>query len=431
MEVSTGLAGPALGLGVGDSADAGGGSGQFANPLPQDRLVRKEVSLGVVREIVPPQNHIGLSLIAPFLPVETDEVVFQYILGSSTGLAPARADDAESELYQQDDVFGNEGRASVIDWAVKNVYKPSDVERYRQWLLIQQQIRDTQALNLTVGSATEGFQQKLARDTARRRGMLDNRIESLIIGALPTGVLAYNDGRIKFSVDFGRPAQQNLVPGATMNSTAAGNATMKASSWIKSDGTGDPVADILAIQNWAYDTYGVRLTRAIASRKILNQMWASQKFQALTGMVFPGTAATGATPIDPAYLIDGWSPLAAQRKIEAITGVTFIEYDAVYRTRAVGSTTTVNNRFLPQGVVVFLPDEQDIAAFDDTDIGFAKTLTSPHPAGNWSSGFYEWEKNHGVDPWRYDAGTGIKAFPVFLHMELTFTYTFPALDGTA
>jgi hypothetical protein len=95
----------------------------------------------------------------------------------------------------------------------------------------------------------------------------------------------------------------------------------------------------------------------------------------------------------------------------------------VYRTRAVGSQTVVNNRFLPQNKVILLPDEGDIEQFDDTDIGFAKTLTSPHPAGNWTSGFYEWENEYGVDPWGYDVGTGIKAFPVFLHMDLTFTYT--------
>jgi hypothetical protein len=65
----------------------------------------------------------------------------------------------------------------------------------------------------------------------------------------------------------------------------------------------------------------------------------------------------------------------------------------------------------------------DIAEFDDTQIGFAKTLTSPHPAGNWSSGFYEWEKDYGNDPWGYDVGTGIKAFPIFLHMDLTVSYT--------
>jgi len=60
--------------------------------LSQDRLVRKEVSLGTIREkLLWPQTHIGLS-IAPFLDVATDDVIFDYIKGGlSDGLAPARA----------------------------------------------------------------------------------------------------------------------------------------------------------------------------------------------------------------------------------------------------------------------------------------------------------------------------------------------------
>jgi hypothetical protein len=53
-------------------------------------------------------------------------------------------------------------------------------------------------------------------------------------------------------------------------------------------------------------------------------------------------------------------------------------------------------------------------------LGFGKTLTSPHPEGNWQSGFYEWERET-EDPWGTDRGTGIKAFPVFPYMQYTFT----------
>jgi hypothetical protein len=417
--------GPQFGLGHG----VAGGS-QFATPIPQDRLVRKEVSLGVIREIVLPQNHIGLSLIAPFLEVPTDDVIFQYALGMSDGLVPARAEDAESELSQKDDIFELEGRASVIDWAVKDHYSASDVSRYREWLLIQQQLRDTSNLPLTAQSATEDWQARLARDTLRRRRKIDNRMEWLIMNALSTGAIAYNDGRINFTVDFQRPAQQNMVMGSTLIDPAgnAANITLNSSSWIKSDGTGDPIGDIINLQNWFYDTYGIRLNRAIASRRLLSQIWNSAKFTARTGLVAAGSPLS--SPIDPKYLLDGWSPSAAQAIIENATGLTFIEYDAVYRTRSVGATVTTNNRFLPQNKVIFLPSEDDIAQFDDTQIGFAKTLTSPHPAGNWTSGYYEWEKDFGVDPWGMDVGTGIKAFPVFLHMDLTATYTISVLDGS-
>src|ERR1700755_154231 len=114
-----------------------GGSGQHSTPIAQDRLIRKEVSLGLIREIVPPETHIGLQLF-PFLPVETDDVIFNYAQGMVDGLAPARAEDAEAELAQADDTFLSEGRASVIDWSVKSHYTASDVSRYREWLTIME-----------------------------------------------------------------------------------------------------------------------------------------------------------------------------------------------------------------------------------------------------------------------------------------------------
>lgn len=423
--MNAGLVGSAL---AGNSAGQPFPNSSFASPIGQDRLVRKEVALGVIKDIVPPQNHIGLSLIAPFLEVATDDVIFQYAQGYTDGLVPARAEDAESELSQKDDTFLTEGRASLMDWAVKDHYTASDVNRYREWLIIQENLRDGLSLPLTANSATEGFLQKVARDTARRRRKIDNRMEWLIMTALETAGIAYNDGKVKFSVDFGRPTTQNIGPGSTLvDPTGAGNpnVTMAAASPIKSDGTGDPIGDFLNIQNWMYEVYGVRINRAIASRRFLSNLWASSKFSARTGLL--GGVAAG---VDLKYLIDGWSPDAARALITAATGIDFIEYDSVYRTRPVGSNTVTNNRFLSQNKVIFLPDDADLAEFDDTEIGFAKTLTSPHPAGNWTAGYYEWEHDYGMDPWGHDFGAGIKAFPIFLHMDKTIVYTMSALDGT-
>lgn len=392
----------------------GGGRGQFATPIGQDRLIRKEVSLGLIREIVPPQQHLGLQLV-PFLEVPTDDVIFQYALGMVDGLAPARAEDAESELAQKDDIIPSEGRASVIDWAIKDHYSASDISRYREWLSIQELVRDSQTVPLTVNSMTADWQAKLTRDAMRRRRKLDNRIEWLIMSALSTGSVAYNDGKIKFTVNWGRPAAQQIATGAA--NIGGSSAYPIGATWTSS--TSDPIADITSIQQYIFDTYGVRITRALVSRKILNNILNSSKFVARTGLVVGGTPTS---PIDPRYLIDGWGPTAAQAIVEQQTGLTFIEYDAVYRTRSVGSTTAVNNRFMPENRIVFLPDEADITEFDDTDLGFGKVLTSPHPAGMWTPGFYEWEHEYGQDPWGYDVGTGIKAFPVFPHMDLTFAY---------
>lgn len=372
-------------------------------PFPQqDRLVRKEVALGTIREMTPPLQHLGLSLLAPFLQVASDDVIFDYAKGLTDGLAPARAEDAESELAQKDLLFGGTGRAAVIDWALKDHYTASDVSRYRESLIVQSRLGvNSVALPLTIDNVVNDFRTKVAREDALRRRKLDNRIEWLIMQAMSTGGITYNDGKIKFTVDFVRPAgQQDQAPAGGLWSLT----------------TSDPIKDILAVQDLMYDTYGVRMTRAITSRKVLNNIMNSDKFIARSGLAV--SPVTGGTPVDPKYLIDGWGPSAAQAIVERQTGLTFIEYDSVYRTRTVGGSTIVNNRFLPQNAVIFLPDPGDVAEIG-SELGFGKTLTSPHPEGNWQPGFYEWEEET-KDPWGLNRGTGIKAFPVFPHMDLTF-----------
>lgn len=405
-----GLAGTAAGM------QAHAASGAW---VPQNRLIRQEVALGVVREIVPPQDHIGLTL-CPWLEVPTDDVIFDYANGFADGLAPARAEDAESELAQNDDLYSGQGRASLMDWALKDSYTSSDVNRYRELLTMVELIRDTKSIPLTVSSGIEGFAARMARDTARRRRKLDNRIEWLIMTPLSTGSLAYNDGKIKFSVDYGRPTAQQAAHADNDLGSFVTNGV-----YDMSNTTFDPIGFILRMQEYMYAQYGVRMSRAIASRKILNAFMNSDRFIARSGYVVGGAPSS---PIDLNYIVDGYGPQVAIDVIERQTGVKFIEYDSVYRTRPIGSGTFTNNRFFPENRLVFLPDEADLNEFDDTEIGFAKTLTSPHPAGNWTPGFYEWEIERDIDPWRYDVGTGVKAFPVFTHMELTYAVdvTLPA-----
>lgn len=380
---------------------ASGKSSYAASLIGQDRLIRKEVSLGVVREIVPPEQHIGLQ-IAPFMNVPYDDVIFDYAKGLADGMAPARAEDAESDLAQKDDSVLGQGRASVIDWAIKDHYTASDVDRYREYLAMAEQVRDTGAFPLTMNQSTAAeFPGKMARDTARRRRKIDNRLEWLNMTALSTGKIAYNDGKIQFAVDYQRPAlQQAQAP----------------KSGVYGGRTHDPIGDIFAIQEYMNDTYGIRIKRAICGQKVLNSFINSDRFTARTGLL----ASAGSSPVDPAYLMDGWGPQAAVDVVSRATNVQFTVYDSQYRTRQFGSNTTVNNRFFPANRVLFLPDEADITEFDDTGIGFGKTLTSPHPMGNWAPGYYEWERET-IDPWGRDAGTGLKAFPVYPHMDLSYT----------
>lgn len=382
----------------------GGQPGQHAAALaPLDRLVRKEVALGQIRDIEPPTTHIGLATIAPWLEVASDDVIFDYVTVDTDGLAPARAEDSESELARKDDYVTGQGRASIVDWAIKDHYTASDVSRYREYLRLAE-LAAGGSFPLTVNSMTEDFASKLARDEARRRRKLDNRIEWLIMQGLSAGTIAYNDGKIKFSVDFGRPASQQ--------------AQAPASGTYASD-THDPINDIIAVQQHMSDAEGVDITRAIVSKKFLFRAAQSSKFGLRAGYVPDGSG--GVSIVDPRYLIDGYGPEYAINMLKNATGIDFIVYDSVYRTRALGSTSVVNNRFIPENRVIFLPSEETLSEFDDTQIGFAKTLTAPHPEGNWSAGFYEWERET-VDPWGADRGTGVKAFPVFLHLDKTYTW---------
>jgi hypothetical protein len=386
---------------------AGGGGRTNYAATPVDRLVRKEVALGTIRERPFPEGHIGLTQIAPFLNVATDEVIFDYIKGGlQEGLAPARAEDAESELSQKDMVTSGTGRASVIDWALKDEYSASDVTRFRDDLMIRQALEGAgvQLSGLAfTGNTVADFQARLARDDARRRRMLDNRMEWLIMQAIENGTIVYNDGKIKFTVDYGRPSNQhNQAPAGGLYNTT----------------THDPIGDLIAVNDFMYNLYGFRFTKAITSQRVLNTFWKSAKFTALAGVV----GGTPSAPIDPNYLLPGWGPQYAIDAVERVTGIQFQVYDSIYRSRAVGSTTWVNNRFLSDNKIFLLPNEGDLGEVDGTQIGFAKTLTSPHPEGNWQSGFYEWE-DETRDPWMTVRGTGIKAFPVFPYMEYTYSMT--------
>jgi hypothetical protein len=300
--------------------------------LSQDRLVRKEVALGEIREIPPPTTHIGLRQIAPFLDVQSDDVVFSYVSPDTEGLAPARAEDAESEMATKEDFFGT-GRASIIDWAIKDHYDPSDVSRFREFNRLADLARNAGSFPLTIGRMTEDFPARLARDTARRRRMLDNPFEWLIWQALEAGVIAYNDGTIKFSVDYGRPAgQTNQAPPGGL--------------WTLT--TSDPIGDILAMKQTMYDTYSVTMDTAYASSKVVRNIMNSSLFTARSGLP-PGTG------INPNYVIDGWGPAAALAVVERATGVRITVYDAVMRTRTAGSTTTVNTRYFSDKKMLVSP----------------------------------------------------------------------------
>ncbi len=363
------------------------------------QIVAQEEHLGFIRELTPPDEHIGLSLIAPWMDVDADDVIFDYLKSTGSGLAPAIAQDAESKLFRDVDDITGVMRASVVDWRLKSRYASSDVMTHRDFKETAGTLIGANAgLPLYITNILQKFRNKVTRDTVKRKLWLDNRIEWLILTAISTGKIAYNDGEVKFDVDFFRPAnQQNADPHNGVD---------------YSSDTHDPINDLLWVKEFMFDEHYVNINRAICSRKFANSLYRSGKFNIRSGF--------NNGDVDMKYAVSGWGPASALKIVSDETEIEFIINDNVFRARNVDTGAITNQRFIPQDQVIFLPDTTSIDLTDNTDIGFAKTLTSPHPMGNFTTGFYSWEQEE-TDPWQHVIGSGVKAFPVFPHMEKTYT----------
>ena len=389
--------GPSGAPGIADAGRAGGsGTSQFSNGMSHDRVVRKEVNLGVIREMVVPEDLI-YQQIAPLMPVPTDDFIFDRVTPHfSTGMVPARAQNAESELAQHDYKAGGQARGSVIDWAHKDFYDATDVYNYRAAQDVLDRLGGTVNVPAYLQGSANDLASKMARDQADRVSRIHRRMNHIVMTSLSTGTYVYNGSGIAFETPWGQPAdQRDITP---------------ASGDYDSD-THDPINDILAVQEAAFERYGIQFDRVIGSRKAFNTFFRSKKFIPRTGF----TEAQGIGMDDMPYLVgNAWGPQAGLDFVMQQTGLTPIIYDSVYREGGVAK------RYLPQDQLIFLPSESSIRAFDSTAIGFAKTCTSPHPEGNFAPGFYEWEDSQ-KDPWQLVAGTGIKAYPIMNHMECVYS----------
>lgn len=371
---------------------------EFAANMPLNQIVAQDINLGIIRDLVPPQDHIGLS-IAPWQNVAGDEVIWNYVKDFGAGMAPARAEDSEARLTSTQEFWGDQGRASIIDWSHKSHYTASQVSRYREAMAVIEAMNKTGKFPLTVQSIATEFDARVTRDTIRRRTMLDNRINWLITQALDLGYIAYNDGKIIFNVNFQRPAAyQDQAP----------------ASGTYLSNTHDPINDLLKVKEKMHTEKGVTLTDAWCDQYYLNSLYKSKKFGILTGFA-PGTLDDEDMP----YALKGWGPKAAIETVEAETGIRFHQTDSVMRSFAKGSNVASNVPYIRRGSVILLPDMELINQLDDTGLGFARTLSSPHPMGNWAPGFYSWEAQTN-DPWGRDVGSGVKAFPIFPHLDKSY-----------
>jgi len=348
--------------------------------LTQDQLVRKEVAVGVARDLPLDRNYIW-NRFAPMMTVGADDITFQVAKPQNEGMVPARAEDAESELAQKDDYFST-GRASIVDWAVKDSYSSSDVTRHREFSRLAELAGGT-SFPLTVGLEIGNFNAMVARDAIERRRKIERRLEWLTMNqALSTGAISYNDGKMIWTDSFGRPVNQH------------NQATPSGVNWDVGDGSHDPIGDFHAVVEFMEDTHDVTMASVILSRKAIRRMADSLKFYPRSGLATPA----GAVSTDINYLISNFDPSVARSIVEQATGLNVIEYEAKWNSRPIGSTTNTRNRFVPENQAIFIVDMASAGELIGTEIGFGKTLTSPHAENGFQSGFYAWEQS-GVDPW--------------------------------
>ncbi|AOE44525.1 major capsid protein [Gordonia phage Jumbo] len=377
---------------------APGFAGDFASSaVPLKELMSRRVHLGVIRELTPPEKHIGLNFI-PFMDVEADDVILDYLRGTGSGLAPAVSPDAEAELFQHSDDVTGQVKASVIDWRLKSRYSTTDIHQYWEAKQVMEDaVRNGSTIpTTTLGSLIAKIDAKVGRDTVARKTALDNRIEWLIMTGLFKARIQYDDGKMSFNVPFGRPSGQHEI------------------TKDYSGDSHDPINDIIDQKQSAFDTHGVDLKTIVCSSKFANSFFKTNKFLPRTGFA-PGSG------VDPKYVLEGWGPRGAIELVKREAEVDLVINDNVFRQRNPLTGAIQNVRYNAVDEVLFLPDMDQLADYDDTELGFGKILTSPHPMNNFQPGWYGWETET-TDPWERYVGTGIKAFPVLPHMELTYTW---------
>ena len=321
----------------------------------------------------------------PFIDVPTTKVIFEQADPTVENLAPFRAPDAEAEMFKSED-YVREGSAELGDWALKSFYRSSDVTNFRN---TAQMI----GMSTTIDMQRQQFAARVARDTVTRRQAIDNQLERLVTDSIFTGTCSYDDGKRKFSVNWGRPANQQTQTVTVM--------------W--DDSTANIIEDIKNVKRFMRDTHGVIITRALTSQRVLDQFANPDKFMLITGIVGG----------DPNYLTPGWGEEMARNIIQAQTGVAFEAYDSGLRVRN-GDNYEIN-RFTDERDIVYMPDESAFTPTRDLGIRFGGMLTAPHVMNNMQTGYYSWQHEHEKDPWNSEVGTGLQAFPIFTEMELTYT----------
>lgn len=322
---------------------------------------------GLIQSYPLDTNYIGGRWF-PLTPVAADELLIN-IEVPEIPMAPFVTLDQESPRDQEE--LLTQIRASLAYIRFKKVFKESELRIFG--------LRDGAQDNPTlITQMQDEARAKILRHIARLRNAVDARLEWLAIQAM-TGSIAYNDERIKFTVNF---------PGVY---TGGGTAFTK---WDQNNA--NPIKDI---NRWLEEMglfTGEDPAVIVAGRKVYRTMAESTELKAL----FTNWANGGQTAeMGPALLsrmFNDWFNL------ERVT------YDARITTRsysASGAPQVTRQRMLSEKHILLLPAS-----------ALGSMASSPNPIDFGGTGLYSWTKQD-QDPWIVETGVGVNAFPQLIWPE--------------
>ena len=264
--------------------------------------------IGYVRNIPEPENWIG----SQFLSTKTiNDLRFEYIKGSYEKpiMASIMAWDAEAPIAGRKGVTTISGEMPPIKRKVK--------------------VEEKELIKFFSPRAGLGDKEQAINDIYDLVDQMVNacraRMEWMRWKAISTGAITYDEGGIKFTVDYGVPASQK--------ETLAGTA-----KWSDLDDS-DPLGDL---ERWAEDhvtNTGIRPERAIMSLKSRNYLLKNEAIRQII-------TSEPDTYISPTQL----NQLLANFELPQI-----VVYDAKVLTENMDGTKT-ESRFLSQDIVVLLPN---------------------------------------------------------------------------
>ena len=343
------------------------------NRLPP--LMQKATLTKIVKDIII-SPHIGESIL-PYVPVATEKTVWD-IVETDLGMAKFVAPDAESPMV--DKLKVDQAAATIASIREKERFIESDLRAMREAGELPLVNDSPQTLLAALKTEAE---QKLRKSLNRLKTRVSSRIEWMRWQSLQ-GNITYDDGDIKFAIDYGIPAANKV----TLSGTQMWSDTTNA----------DPLTNINDwIQTFIENRQGLAPARMYCTRKTLGYMTQNSKIRDLLKYN---------SRTDPAVF---GSPKQAKKLILNMTDLVEVHvFDSFYKTAA-----GVQTRFLPENRIIMLPP----SVVDGEVLG--DVADGPHAHGGYKPGFYTWTQRK-KDPYTVFVGVGRETFPRIYHPDWIF-----------